>query len=316
MKNAVIYVFSGTGNTLRIARAYADEFFKRGVDCIVHTIDEKGFADFPSPADFDYVGIAYPIHAFNAPYIVHRFADRLPDLPFKEFFVLKSSGEPLSLNNISSGSLVAKLERKGYVLTNEYHYVMPYNMIFRHTDEMASKMWRIARELCAIEAKEILDGRKSFLKPILFGRLVSAVFRIEHPAMKINGRYFKVTDKCVGCNKCVDNCPVHNITRDGDKFKFGSRCIMCARCAFHCPADAINIALLNGWKVNGKYNFENPKPNQTCKKPNFCKKAYEKYFSEALKKISSFKNLPAEVLTFESLSDEFEQIEDLIAQDS
>ena len=30
MKNAVIYVFSGTGNTLKIARAYADEFFSRG----------------------------------------------------------------------------------------------------------------------------------------------------------------------------------------------------------------------------------------------------------------------------------------------
>lgn len=27
MKNAVIYVFSGTGNTLKIVQAYADEFF-------------------------------------------------------------------------------------------------------------------------------------------------------------------------------------------------------------------------------------------------------------------------------------------------
>lgn len=30
MKNAVIYVFSGTGNTLKIVQAYADEFFPAG----------------------------------------------------------------------------------------------------------------------------------------------------------------------------------------------------------------------------------------------------------------------------------------------
>ena len=186
MKNAVIYVFSGTGNTLKIARAYADEFFSRGVSCKIHILEKDGILRFPPPQDFDLAGLAYPIHAFNAPYVVHRFAAALPDLPYKEYFIIKSSGEPLAINNISSGSLVAKLEKKGYFLTNEYHYVMPYNMIFRHPDGMAARMWDSAKRLCAADAKEILDGKKSFLKSFPFGRTVSALFRIEHPAMKIN----------------------------------------------------------------------------------------------------------------------------------
>lgn len=112
MKNAVIYVFSGTGNTLKIARAYADEFFSRGVSCKIHILEKDGILRFPPPQDFDLAGLAYPIHAFNAPYVVHRFAAALPDLPYKEYFIIKSSGEPLAINNISSGSLVAKLEKR------------------------------------------------------------------------------------------------------------------------------------------------------------------------------------------------------------
>ena len=77
MKNAVIYVFSGTGNTLKIARAYADEFFSRGVSCKIHILEKDGILRFPPPQDFDLAGLAYPIHAFNAPYVVPRFAAAL-----------------------------------------------------------------------------------------------------------------------------------------------------------------------------------------------------------------------------------------------
>lgn len=286
MKNAVIYVFSGTGNTLKIVQAYADEFFRQGVSCKIHILEKDGLKRFPPPENFDLTGIAYPVHAFNAPYVLHRFADALPYLPFKEYFILKSSGEPLAINNVSSGSLVAKLERKGYFLTNEYHYVMPYNMIFRHSDGMATKMWKIAEQLCAVEAREILDGKKHFLKPFPFGRSVSALFRIEQPAMKINGAHFKVSDKCIGCGKCAENCPVENISVSDGIIKFGKKCIMCARCSFSCPLNAISIALLNGWKVNGSYDFESRQSDCERSVPDFLKVAYEKYFRKAEEKIA------------------------------
>lgn len=32
------------------------------------------------------------------------------------------------------------MKKKRYEPYGEYHYVMPYNMIFRHTDEMAYRM--------------------------------------------------------------------------------------------------------------------------------------------------------------------------------
>ena len=287
---AIIYCFSGTGNTERVCGKYVEAFRARGVSCTVHQM--SNFADIPDPNAFDLVGFAYPIHAFNAPYLVYKFVRALPKAN-KKYFIVKTSGEPVKMNNASSLHLRAKLKKRGFTeLTNEYHYVMPYNMIFRHTDVQAQKMWQTAQELVPIHVQQILRGEKHLLKRPFLGGVASWVLRIEHPAMKTNGKLFKVQKNCVKCLKCVNNCPVHNISYSEDKgFRFGNKCVMCARCSFHCPTNAIKIGVLNGWRVNGAYNFEGePDVTQQCKKPNYCKKAYRRYFAQAQAQIEQSQN--------------------------
>lgn len=285
MKKAIIYVFSGTGNTMRAVALYKKEFENNGVATSVYVI-KKGFADLPNPNEFDYVGFAYPIHGFNAPAIMLGLAKALPDSDRKEYFVIKTSGEPLRLNNISSIKMNSILKKKGYIAKSEYHYVMPYNMIFRHTDEMSVKMLDTLTALAPIEAREVLDGVEHKLKKVPFGTLIAWLFRIEHSAMRVNGRMFKVdTDKCIKCGACVKNCPVGNISVEGGKFKFGGDCLMCTRCSFNCPADAFNIGILNGWRVNGRYSFKMPEKAETDKHSWYCKRAYERYFLNATTKI-------------------------------
>ena len=278
---AIIYCFSGTGNTWRVCAKYAEYFEARGVSCVVHPMGNM--ADIPDPNEFDLVGFAYPIHGFNAPYVVYKFVRALPKCN-KKYFIIKTSGEPVKLNNASSLHLRTKLKRRGFrLLTNEYHYVMPYNMIFRHTDLQAQKMWHTAEALVPIHAEQILHGEKHLLKRPFLGGFISWVLRIEHPAMKINGKHFKVQKNCAKCMKCVRDCPVQNISYSEKKgFRFGNKCVMCARCSFNCPKDAIKIGVLNGWRVNGAYNFDGEADvSQQCKKPNYCKKAYERYFAQA-----------------------------------
>lgn len=284
--NAIIYYFSGTGNTLKACNCYKTCLEKHGVQCSLFDITSN--ADVPSPANFNFVGFAYPIHAFNAPYVMYRFVRKLPQQTGKNYFIIKTSGEPLAINNVSSIHLCDKLKKRGFgKLTNEYHYVMPYNMIFRHTDFQAQKMWQTAQALISLDVSDVLNGKICLLKRPAFGRLFSWVLRIEHGAMKVNGKFFKVKKQCVKCMKCVNNCPVGNISYDekSGKFRFGNKCIMCTRCSFSCPKDAIKIGVLNGWRVNGTYNFENPNVTQVCKRPKYCKKAYERYFAAAEKRI-------------------------------
>lgn len=289
MKNAIIYVFSGTGNTKKACDIYKSEFEKNGVETTLYTV-KKGFENLPDPNNFDYVGFAYPIHGFNAPYIMLDLAKALPKANgTKQYFVVKTSGEPLKINNVSSIKFNDIMKKKGYVLMSEYHYVMPYNMIFRHTDEMAARMKNTLEQLAPVEAREVICGVEHKLSKVPFGRFVAWVVRIEQPAMKVNGRFFKVDgNKCIKCGTCAKNCPVGNIKTDGNgKFSFGGDCVMCTRCSFNCPTNAFDIGMLNGWKVNGRYSYKLPEKPEEDKHAWYCKKAYKRYFEEAQKKIAA-----------------------------
>lgn len=289
MKNAIIYVFSGTGNTKKACDIYKSEFEKNGVETTLYTV-KKGFENLPDPNNFDYVGFAYPIHGFNAPYIMLDLAKALPKANgTKQYFVVKTSGEPLKINNVSSIKFNDIMKRKGYVPFSEYHYVMPYNMIFRHTDEMAARMKNTLEQLASVEAREVLCGVEHKLSKVPFGRFVAWVVRIEQPAMKVNGRFFKVDgNKCIKCGACAKNCPVGNIKTDGNgKFSFGGDCVMCTRCSFNCPTNAFDIGMLNGWKVNGRYSYKLSEKPEEDKHAWYCQKAYKRYFEDAQRKIAT-----------------------------
>ena len=88
--------------------------------------------------------------------------------------------------------------------------------------------------------------------------------------------------------KCVNNCPVKNIEYKDNKFIFHTRCLMCTRCSYNCPTDAVNIGILNSWKVNKPYAFKKPEIEEKDKHPYYCKRSYIRYYQEAKKKIKKF----------------------------
>ncbi len=290
MKRVLICYFSGTGNTFKVVNEYVKFFNEHGYDTTLFNMDNKEFN--LNILEYDLFGIAYPIHAFNAPSNILKFAkslDKLPKKTKKSYFIIKTSGEPLKLNNISSLKLRSILKKKGYVLTNEYHYCMPYNIIFRHTNNMVYKMWNIASNVIPLDATEIINNKESKLSYVLFGRLLAFIFRIEHWGGRFNGKHYKVNDTCLKCGKCIKNCPTNNITIENNEFKFNKNCLMCMRCSFNCPVDAIKIGLFNKWKVNGSYDFNSYDENEVQTHQKYCKKSYQKYFARNQKRIDEIK---------------------------
>lgn len=271
MKKVTVYLFSGTGNTKKVTTRFAAELQKYDVDVAVYEIDKDKFElDEASDA----ICIAYPIHAFNAPQNVLRFAESLPNDSKKAFFI-KTGGEPLKLNDASSARLAKILTEKGYRLSGEYHYVMPYNMLYRHADSMAGKMWFTAERKIVRDVQKLLcgmayKGKKDTVLSLLC-RLV------EQPFMRFNGRFYRVNGNCDGCLACVKSCPQKNIVvRDG-KITFGKDCIGCVRCSFNCHRNAIDIGFLNCMKVNGRYRYPDYEPSTyECK---HLKRTYKRYFA-------------------------------------
>jgi ferredoxin len=60
-------------------------------------------------------------------------------------------------------------------------------------------------------------------------------------------------DKCIGCGKCAELCPMKNIIVRDKKAISGKRCTLCYRCFNHCPTKALTIL---GKKVYEQYLFE------------------------------------------------------------
>lgn len=286
---ALIFCFSATGNTLRVVKEYEKNLIQKGVEVEVRGITNR-LENF-SVDEFDIVGIAYPIHGFNAPENVLKIAEQLPASEGKRALIVKTSGEPLRLNDISSSRLSKILKRKGYVVTNEYRYTMPYNIIFHHSDGMASLMARTMEKLAEIHCDEIIKGVESKPKHSAFDSFVAWLFRIEHKAMPVIGQSFSVDkNTCIGCGRCKSVCPKGNITLENNLPKFSKKCIGCMACAFYCPKDAIQTSILNGWRVNGEYNFDVEPQYENGKHKNYCKRAYKAYFDNAEKLWNDYQN--------------------------
>lgn len=275
MKKIDLFVFSATGNTAKCANLLTSKLNELGEKAQLNSI-ENGHEEVQQPGDT--IVICYPVHGFNAPANVIEFCRNLPQGQ-GDAYVLKTSGEPLTVNDNSSKMVVKALESKGYTFKGEYHYVMPYNMIFRHTDEMAAKMWQTAQDRIPKAAQTIAAGETHLKKISCKAKFVRKVVAIEHWGARFNGRFFRVDrNKCVRCMKCVNNCPTHNITFVDGKFKFGNQCLLCTRCSFNCPTDAFHIGLMDFMRVNGKYNFGADPDKATIGR--YCRKAYTRYFSE------------------------------------
>ncbi len=297
--NVLICYFSGTGNTHRVAQRFAECFVAAGHQAEMLRLDEtateKSLPDnlLQKIQQCDLLGIGYPVYAFNAPPILLHFAKKLPKITQKKHtFLFNTSGEPLKLNNISSLKLSGMLRRRRFDVTNEYHYCMPYNILFRHSDEMAHKMWQTACNLIPLDTAQIVNGEKHLLKRVFAGGALAWAMRCEQWGGRLNGRMYRVSKECINCYKCVNDCPTHNITvNKKGKLHFGGKCLMCMRCAHLCPKNAIKIGLFNKWKVNGAYSFDEPTTKSGQRYNKMLTKAYDRYFEEAQRRTSSLRQV-------------------------
>ncbi len=273
MNRIGIYVFSGTGNTLRCARVLKKALEDLSISAYLAEIGTGQ----ETAGERDLV-LGYPVHGFNPPADMLRFCRTLPETGGR-VWLLKTSGEALRLNEASSDQMVRILKRKGYRVMGEFHYLMPYNMVFRHSDEIASLMWKTAQDRIPEAARQIAEGTGTMPRPGLPSRVMSGICRIEHGFYPVNGRLFRVVrTRCTGCGLCVRDCPEQNIRLSEGRISFGGRCTECARCSFRCPKDAIRIGILDFMRVNGPYDFSKDPAEAVFGR--YCRRSYQRYFLE------------------------------------
>lgn len=282
MKAALIY-FSGTGNSKRIL-----DFAKASIpfECDVFDVTKDDVVDM---ASYDYLMVFYPIYGFNAPKPIIDYVKKIKKVEQNKLcLVMKDSGEHLFWNNGSSLYLRSILKRRNISLASEYHYLMPYSFIFRHSDYMAYRMISVAEKLIKLDMKDFLKGKYVKIKRFFMDSLFALILRIQWWGGRFNGRFYKVDQsKCIKCMKCVKNCPSNNISFKDGKLKFSKKCLMCQRCVMYCPVDAFkSLGFFTSWKVNKPYSFKETKEFQKEVKPRYCRKNYIRYFKQSENRIA------------------------------
>lgn len=280
MKILLIY-FTGTYNTRYLTSLLQERFLSIGDK--VDILEVKEGSEI-TDLDYDLIGLGYPIYAFNAPNYFNKFIKGVEFKKDQKVFIYKQSGEVFKLNDASSRKIKKYLKKKKAILINEKHYVLPYNIHFRFEDKFIEEILYYDERLLDIFFYELEKQIISIIKPHFFATLTSLLLSIQKLGGCLNGPLYKVDkNKCINCGKCISDCPVNNISRKKGKIVFSNHCLMCMRCSFYCPSDAIKIGILNGWKVNGKYElskYKKEKNDYLKEHDTFFYSCYEPYFKK------------------------------------
>lgn len=271
MKVLLIY-YTGTYNTRYLTEKVQKTFVEQG-DTVqkVEINDKTALVD---TSNFDLVGFSYPIYGFNSPLPFNKYVKKLKFNKGQRYFIYKNSGETFGLNNASSRILIRFMSRQRAVLVGEYHFVMPYNIHFAYEYDFLRQIFNYNEKLIKVMFFNLNNGVKHNIRSNILYNVCAFFVSIQKAGGVVNSYFYKVDkDKCTNCGLCVKACPHSNIYIDKGKVKFHHHCDMCMRCSFYCPTSAINIGLLQGWKVNGGYDFNRVEKDSAPLTPYITKKS-------------------------------------------
>ena len=79
-----------------------------------------------------------------------------------------------------------------------------------------------------------------FSKSVLEYSCIACFANAQKHILEESSMAYNITDACVKCGACADNCPVEAISEGEDKYVIDADiCVSCGACADGCPTEAI-----------------------------------------------------------------------------
>lgn len=229
-----LYVYTGTGNSLWIARQLAVELKEATLDFIPLLSNDL-------EKEADRVGIIFPVHIWGLPARVIRFINHLKMKPETYFFaVAVNAGQPaatlLQLQKLMSNRKLS--------LSSGYSIVLPSNYIPWGGPgplETQQRLFRNAQERVKTIAQAVLTGERKKVErgPLWQNIAFSWFYKMSFRHVPKMDKKFWGDDKCNGCEICFKVCPAGNIEMKNEKPSWLHRCEQCLACIQWCPQEAI-----------------------------------------------------------------------------
>lgn len=92
-----------------------------------------------------------------------------------------------------------------------------------------------------LSAQRYFFCHKFDYKDTIFWRIHIKVLFLRNIIITTIIMAYKISDSCVACGTCIDECPVEAISA-GDIYVIDAeKCIECGACAGVCPSEAISL---------------------------------------------------------------------------
>ena len=227
----MILYFSGTGNSLAVARKIAE-----AINDQVLPLTEAVQQDLTNEQR---IGLVFPTYDFNLPPALPEMVSHLKISPKSYVFTVVTCG---SMAGNCIWVLRRLLREKGIELAYSHKVSVPDNSALafgrnpnkqlKKFERVPARMEQIIRELQA-ESHTLHYSWFSLLSWLL-GRPAIEKGMIHCLGPKVNA------DKCIGCNTCVRVCPMNNINLTDEKALIGDNCTVCLACVHVCPQQAVS----------------------------------------------------------------------------
>ncbi len=235
------YIFSGTGNTLMIAREVGTRLAEKGCEVNYHMISK--FNSFRMSGDC-VIGLAFPIAFFSSYPIVLEFIASLPEGKGRKIFMTATMG---GMAMGAEGKFRQMVMAKGYVPVGAELFVMPGNYNNKVLPvEKNKKLVETALTEARSFADSLIEGTARWGKGV---PLIPSIWQWLVTSGKTLRFFYSMfpigidNNKCIKCMRCLENCPVGAIEKNSESiFICADRCQSCQRCVAFCPVNAIIVS--------------------------------------------------------------------------
>jgi NAD-dependent dihydropyrimidine dehydrogenase PreA subunit/flavodoxin len=250
----MIYYFSGCGNSRHVAETLA-----QGLDDTLVFIPEAARNNQYdlTLAEDERLGFVFPVYSWAPPRLVLDFLKqlRINGKPGYVYFACTCGDQCGQTEKIFRNAL----QEKGWELDACFSLIMPETYIgmggFK-LDPVEKAKKKIA-EANVVLTRNIprLMNKERFSEMTVgnFAWLKSHLINNSFNKYATDDSKYRSNEKCIGCGKCVETCPLKNISLENGRPKWNGHCTMCMACYHHCPVNAIQYGKATEGK--GQYHF-------------------------------------------------------------